>query len=70
MAYNLEYLTFNNIPHIKYTRGLHFHIGGIFYDLTKAFGCVNHDILIAKLEHYGIQEITLNWFKSYLINRK
>jgi hypothetical protein len=46
------------------------HIGGIFCDLTKDFDCVNHDILIAKLEHYGIQETTLNWFKSYLINRK
>ena len=38
--------------------------------MTKAFDCVNHDILIAKLEHYGIQDITLNWFKSYLIDRK
>jgi len=26
--------------------------------------------LIAKLEHYGIQDATLNWFKSYLIDRK
>ena len=46
------------------------HIGGIFCDLTKAFDFVNHDILIAKLEHYGIQDATLNWFKSYLIDRK
>jgi hypothetical protein len=41
-------------------------IGGIFCDLTKAFDCVNQDGLIAKLKYNGIQESTLNWFKSYL----
>jgi hypothetical protein len=46
------------------------HIGGIFCYLTKAFDSINHNILIAKLENYGIQEATLNWFKSYPINRK
>jgi hypothetical protein len=46
------------------------HIGGVFCDLTKAFDCVNHDILVAKLEHYRIQDTILKWFKSYLIDRK
>ena len=42
---------------------------GIYVDLQKAFDTVNHKILIAKLEHYGIRGTTNNWFSSYLTNR-
>ena len=46
------------------------HVIGIFMDLSKAFDTLNHDILLKKLEVYGIRGVTLSWFSDYLSNRQ
>ena len=45
-------------------------VGGAFMDLSKAFDCVPHDLLIAKLAAYSVDEDLLMYIYSYLSNRK
>ena len=43
---------------------------GVFIDLSKGFDTVDHNILLKKLEIYGISDTHLRWFRNYLSNRK
>ena len=46
------------------------YVGTILMDLSKAYDCLSHDLLIAKLEAYGLDVDSLNFLLDYLSLRK
>ena len=44
-------------------------VGVIHMDLSKAFDSLNHELLIAKLKCYGLDQHAVEFFRSYLSNR-
>ena len=44
--------------------------GAVFLDLSKAFDCLNHGLLLAKLNAYGFDRQSLEHIQSYLRDRK
>ena len=43
--------------------------GGVLMDLSKAFDCMNHELLLAKLHAYGFSKKSIKIINNYLKNR-
>ena len=48
---------------------LGFHSIAVYVDFKKAFDSIDHNILLQKLESYGIRGVALQWFRSFLKDR-
>ena len=44
--------------------------GVLLWDLSAAFDCLDQEILCKKLKFYGFEELSINWFRSFLTGRK
>ena len=45
-------------------------IGAVFLDLAKAFDLLDHELLLQKLQKYKFSYTSLQWFSSYLNDRR
>jgi hypothetical protein len=61
--------TYNLLDNIYIALNNRCTLGGIFCELKRAFDCVSHDILLAKIEFYGITGITQKLVRFYLRGR-
>ena len=61
-SYNTQYVLLRLIEKWKTNLDNNFVVGAVLEDLFKAFDCIPHDILIAKLAAYRFEERTLYLF--------
>ena len=68
--YNTEHVVIRLLEGWRENLDKNYVVGGVLMDLSKDFDCVPHDLLLAKLAAYGVDENLLCYIYSYLLNRK
>ena len=69
-GYSTQHCLLNLIERMKRSLDKQGYAAAILTDLSKAFDCINHDLLIAKLGAYGFSHSSLTVIQSYLYGRK
>ena len=68
-GYSTQHVLFRVIETWKQSIDSRSVVGTILMDLSKAYDCIPHDLLIAKLEAYGLDRKILSLMLTYLSNR-
>ena len=69
-SYSTQHVLIRLIEEWKGYLDKNYYVGAVLLDLSKAFGCVPHDLIIAKMHAYGFNIDALKLILSYLTNRK
>ena len=69
-SYGTQHVLIRLIEEFKKNLDNDYVVGAILMDLSKAFDCVPHDLLLAKLSAYGFSNEALGYIMSYLTERK
>ena len=68
-SYNWQHVLIRLIEECREYLDKDFVVGTVMTDLSRAVDCIPHELLIAKLEAYGVGEKALSYINSYLTNR-
>ena len=68
--YNTQHVLVRRLEKWRLYLDNNYFVSAVMTDLSKAFDCIPHDLLIAKLEAYGFDNYTIRYFYSYLKNGK
>ena len=68
--YNTNHVLIRLLEDWKKNLDLNYVVGSVLMDLSKAFDCVPHGLIIAKLHAYGFDLTSLEYILSYLTNRE
>ena len=69
-GYSTEGLLLKILDYVAKRRSDNKHVLNVYIDLRKAFDTVPYDILFEKLSYYGLSKSTVDWFRSYLSERR
>ena len=69
-SYNTQHLLIKMIEEWRENLDNNFFVGVVLTNLSKAFDCIPHDLLIAKLSAYGLSSDSLCYIYCYLKDRK
>ena len=69
-SYNTQHVLIRLIEEWRKNLDNNYFIGAALMDLSKAFDCVPHDLVIAKLAAYGFDKKLICYIYAYLKSRK